>query len=216
MLDGQSGYLSEVGDVEKMSADAVRLLTDESLYDSFSTVATAEGIGKLYNSESNGQIPELLQVCSGQVEDGGPGKSMKKYDWESEFELSALSRELVDMALKEDIGEGDFSTLWSVPENHVSLARIIARAGGVIAGFPVVKHIMSQFDPQPVILSFLPDGQAITAGQVVAEIEGSTRHLLSMERTVLNFMQRLSGVGNVGAPFCRERGGYRGQGARYP
>ncbi len=126
---------------------------------------------------------------------------MKKFDWDSGFELSALSRELVEMALKEDIGEGDFSTLWSVGENHTSLARIIARAGGVIAGLPVVKHILNQFDPSPDVLSFLPDGQAIAAGQVVAEIRGLTRHLLSMERTVLNFMQRLSGVATLSHRF---------------
>ncbi len=126
---------------------------------------------------------------------------MNKYVWESKFELSELSRQLVDMALKEDIDEGDFSTLWSVPEEHTSLARIIARAGGIIAGLPVVKHILNQFDPPPEVLSFLPDGQTIAAGQVVAEIRGMTRHLLSMERTVLNFMQRLSGVATLSHRF---------------
>jgi nicotinate-nucleotide pyrophosphorylase (carboxylating) len=117
------------------------------------------------------------------------------------FELSEPSRRLVIRALEEDVGGGDFSTLWSVPEHHASRARIITRAGGVIAGMPVARFILGRFDPEPVLISALADGQATSAGQVVAEIVGSTRNLLSLERTLLNFVQRLSGIATLARRF---------------
>jgi nicotinate-nucleotide pyrophosphorylase (carboxylating) len=107
------------------------------------------------------------------------------------------------MALREDIGEGDFSTMWAVPEGHQSLARIIARAGGVVAGLPVARYILSRFDPVPEVLSIIHEGQDVTAGQVVAEIKGSTSSLLSLERTLLNFLQRLSGVATLAHRFAQ-------------
>ncbi|MBW7998293.1 MAG: carboxylating nicotinate-nucleotide diphosphorylase [Candidatus Glassbacteria bacterium] len=106
------------------------------------------------------------------------------------------------MALREDIGEGDFSTRWSVPEDNRSVALIIARTGGVIAGLPVVRHVLDMFDPSPRLVSVLPEGQTIAAGQVVAEIEGATWSLLSLERTVLNFLQRLSGIATLAHRFA--------------
>ncbi|MFH1071388.1 MAG: carboxylating nicotinate-nucleotide diphosphorylase [Candidatus Glassbacteria bacterium] len=118
------------------------------------------------------------------------------------FELSEPSRRLVIQALEEDVGTGDFSTLWSVPEHHTSRARIMTRAGGVIAGMPVARFILSRFDPEPVLVSSLADGQATSAGQIVAEIVGSTRSLLSLERTLLNFLQRLSGIATLSRRFA--------------
>lgn len=128
---------------------------------------------------------------------------MKQYEQDKIFELSDLSRQLVNMALREDIRDGDFSTRWSVPEDNRSEALIIARAGGVIAGAPVLQYLLEQFDPSPRLISVFPDGQAIAAGQVVAEIEGATWSLLALERTLLNFLQRLSGVATLAHRFVQ-------------
>ena len=117
------------------------------------------------------------------------------------MELSEPTRELISKALAEDIGSGDYTTLWSVPGDHRSTARIIARGSGIVAGMPVAKYLVTQFAPGPVLESATPDGQMTTAGQVVAELTGLTRHLLSLERTLLNFLQRLSGIATVTRRF---------------
>ncbi|MBN2288350.1 MAG: carboxylating nicotinate-nucleotide diphosphorylase [Candidatus Glassbacteria bacterium] len=104
-------------------------------------------------------------------------------------------------ALEEDVGSGDYSTLWSVPESHNSRGQVISRAGGLIAGIPVVRCLLEQFDPAPELVSAVPDGQAVTAGQVVAELTGRTRAILMVERTMLNFLQRLSGVATLARRF---------------
>lgn len=117
------------------------------------------------------------------------------------MELSQQTKELISKALAEDIGSGDYTTLWSVPDDHRSMARIIARGSGIVAGMPVANYLVTQFDPEPVLESAIPDGKITTAGQVVAELTGLTRHLLSLERTMLNFLQRLSGVATLTRSF---------------
>ena len=117
------------------------------------------------------------------------------------MQLSEQTKELISKALAEDIGSGDYTTLWSVPEDHKSTARIIARGSGIVAGMQVVRCLVTQFHPEPVLESAIPDGQITTAGQVVAELTGLTRHLLSLERTLLNFLQRLSGIATLTRRF---------------
>jgi len=125
------------------------------------------------------------------------------------LELSEQTKELIRKALAEDIGSGDCTTLWSVPGDHGSIARIIARGSGVVAGMPVEEYLVTQFDPQPVLKSAIPDGQMATAGQVVAELAGLTKHLLSLERTLLNFLQRLSGIATLTRRFVEKVEGTR-------
>jgi nicotinate-nucleotide pyrophosphorylase (carboxylating) len=117
------------------------------------------------------------------------------------LELSEQTKELISKALAEDIGSGDYTTLWSVPGGHRTTARIIARGTGIVAGMPVARYLVSRFDPEPVLESATPDGQITTAGQVVAELTGLTGHLLSLERTLLNFLQRLSGIATLTRRF---------------
>lgn len=117
------------------------------------------------------------------------------------MELSEQTKELISKALAEDIGSGDYTTLWSVPGDHRTTARIIARGTGIVAGMPVAKYLVTRFDPEPVLESATPDGQITTAGQVVIELTGLTRHLLSIERSLLNFLQRLSGIATLTRRF---------------
>ncbi|MEA2063958.1 MAG: carboxylating nicotinate-nucleotide diphosphorylase [Gemmatimonadota bacterium] len=118
--------------------------------------------------------------------------------------LSEHTRQIIRLALEEDIGSGDYSTLWSVPEDHTSRARVISRAGGVIAGLQVVHCLLEQAGPALRLESAVEDGKSVSAGQVVAEFIGATRTILKLERTMLNFLQRLSGVATMTSRFVEQ------------
>lgn len=118
--------------------------------------------------------------------------------------FSERTRRLVEDALAEDVGMGDYTTLWSVPAGHRSSARIIARAGGVLAGIPIARYLLTLMKPRPEVKSTLEDGASVTAGQVVAEFEGESRALLVVERTMLNFIQRLSGIATMTHSFVEK------------
>jgi nicotinate-nucleotide pyrophosphorylase (carboxylating) len=118
--------------------------------------------------------------------------------------LSQYTKATIKAALEEDIGSGDFTTLWSVPGDHRSRARIIARAGGVISGMPVAEYLTTLVEPSPTMISAIPDGQTVSAGRVVAELAGYTRPLLAIERTLLNFLQRLSGISTLTRHFVEK------------
>ena len=118
-----------------------------------------------------------------------------------ELKLSPQARKAILLALAEDIGSGDYTSLWSVPEEHRSVARIFARSGGVIAGIPVARFLLNRLKSECELVSAVPDGRVVQAGQVVAQLRGSTRRLLGLERTLLNFLQRLSGVATLTRRF---------------
>ncbi len=105
-----------------------------------------------------------------------------------------LLRELIELAIKEDLMFGDITTQSVVPENHVSEAYITAKQEGIIAGLPLAEHIFKRFDPQIRFKQLVSDGQKVSAGQHIAIAEGKTQAILKAERTVLNFLQRLSGI----------------------
>ena len=81
------------------------------------------------------------------------------------------------------------------------MARIFARSGGVIAGVPVARFLLGRLKPECELVSAVPDGQVVHAGQVVAQLRGATRQLLGLERTLLNFLQRLSGIATLTRHF---------------
>ncbi len=120
---------------------------------------------------------------------------------ENEWFFCERTRRLIQDALEEDVGSGDYSSLWSVPPEQRSSAKIIARAGGVLAGIPVARYLLELIDPAPSLVSTLEDGASVTAGQVIAQLEGQSLALLKVERTLLNFIQRLSGVATMTHSF---------------
>lgn len=101
---------------------------------------------------------------------------------------------IIDNALLEDIGDGDHSTLSCVPENAQGTARLLVKADGILAGVELAKRIFQRFDPDLKITVFLNDGDAVNYGDIAFEVSGSSRSILSTERLVLNFMQRMSGI----------------------
>lgn len=101
---------------------------------------------------------------------------------------------LIDLALAEDIGEGDHSSLASIPKGTLGESRIIFKEDGVLAGIELAKVIMEKVDPALGLTVLNHDGDFVKKGTVIATAHGSVHGLLASERLLLNFMQRLSGI----------------------
>lgn len=121
------------------------------------------------------------------------------------------TRDLVLAALAEDIGDGDRTTLWTVPAGTVAQARIVAKAPGVIAGIEVAREVVCAVDRTVEITPRVEDGDSVEVGDLVMTLRGSARSLLSAERVTLNFLQRLSGVATLTREYVRR---IEGTGAR--
>ena len=102
--------------------------------------------------------------------------------------------EIIDFALKEDIGDGDHTSLATVPENAKGKARLLVKADGVLAGVELAKIIFHRVDPNLKVEVLIPDSSHVKYGDIAFYVEGSSRSILSAERLMLNFMQRMSGI----------------------
>lgn len=102
--------------------------------------------------------------------------------------------EIIANALREDIGDGDHSTLSCVPENGIGTARLLVKDNGIIAGVELAEKIFKTYDPNLEIDVFIKDGDPVKYGDIAFVVKGSSRSILSTERLVLNFMQRMSGI----------------------
>lgn len=126
------------------------------------------------------------------------------------LEPRSLAR-IIRSALEEDIGSGDVTTRWAVPERATARAELVARAAGVVAGLPVAALVLRAVDPEIELVSRVEDGSRVAPGQVLAEAAGPARGLLCAERTALNFVQRMSGIATLTARYCDA---VKGTGAR--
>jgi len=104
---------------------------------------------------------------------------------------------IVRNALAEDIGDGDVTTLNTIPESAVLAGRFLAKADGVIAGLAVVQRVFELVDERVQVMPFVQDGDRVQAGQVIATISGPGRAILTGERVALNFLQRMSGIATL-------------------
>jgi len=117
-------------------------------------------------------------------------------------EQAALER-IITNALKEDIGPGDATTVFTVDESLRLTAKLIAKADGVLAGGTVFSQTLLLLDPRANVHFTKADGDAIKYGELLAEISGSGRAILSAERTALNFLQRMSGIAAATRQFVQ-------------
>lgn len=101
---------------------------------------------------------------------------------------------LIRAAIEEDVGGGDVTSLYFIPENLRSRAEIVAREPGVVSGAEIAAAVFREIDPATEVEILLPDGSPFERGSVLMKAAGSTRSLLTAERTALNFLQRLCGV----------------------
>ncbi len=102
--------------------------------------------------------------------------------------------EIIDNALREDIGDGDHSSLSCVPVDAIGNAKLIIKDNGIIAGVELAERIFHRFDPKLEVTILIKDGSIVKVGDIALEVKGSSRSILATERLVLNFMQRMSGI----------------------
>jgi nicotinate-nucleotide pyrophosphorylase (carboxylating) len=109
-----------------------------------------------------------------------------------------LDKELVDQfiinALKEDVGDGDHTSLSTIPADTIGKAQLLVKDEGILAGVELAIEIFKVVDPSLKVTIFLQDGAAVKYKDVAFEVEGSARSILVAERLVLNCMQRMSGI----------------------
>ncbi|MCL1938144.1 MAG: carboxylating nicotinate-nucleotide diphosphorylase [Candidatus Azobacteroides sp.] len=105
-----------------------------------------------------------------------------------------LIDDLIKLALKEDIGEGDHTTLATIPASATGKMQLIIKEEGILAGVEIAKHIMLTFDPELKMEILLHDGDKVKPGNIAFTVEGKVQSLLQIERLVLNVMQRMSGI----------------------
>ncbi len=111
--------------------------------------------------------------------------------------LLAAAEPLIQLAIDEDIGPGDATGESTLNADITLQGRVVAKAPGVIAGLPVAERVFQRIDPEIRFVSHIQDGQPVVAGELIADVTGSARSLLAAERTVLNFVQRLSGIATI-------------------
>lgn len=102
--------------------------------------------------------------------------------------------EIIMAALSEDIGNGDHSSLACIDPTIQGQMRLLAKADGIIAGIDVAREVLHCVDPAITMEQFKNDGDEIHKGDIVFIIRGSSQKMLTAERTLLNFMQRMSGI----------------------
>jgi nicotinate-nucleotide pyrophosphorylase (carboxylating) len=109
--------------------------------------------------------------------------------------LDPAADALVRLAVEEDLaGPGDVTSRWTVPEEAVAVGRVVARGGVVVSGLPLAAAVLTAVDHRAVFLPQAEEGTELAPGGVLAELHGPARSLLTAERTLLNFLIRLSAV----------------------
>ncbi len=113
---------------------------------------------------------------------------------------------LIEFAFEEDIGIGDITTEATVPSTQMGIGTLLAKSEGIIAGIPVAERVFYKLDGKLKFRSLVNDGDVVTAGMSIAEVQGSAKTILTGERIALNFLQRLSGVATLTSQFVKAVG----------
>ena len=112
-----------------------------------------------------------------------------------------LIDELLDLAFAEDIGDGDHTTLCSIPADEMGKQHLLVKEEGILAGVEIAKKVFHKFDPELKMTVFINDGAHVKPGDVAFVGEGRVRSLLQTERLMLNIMQRMSGIATMTAKY---------------
>src|SRR5207247_9360209 len=111
--------------------------------------------------------------------------------------MNANDYDPIAAALKEDLGNGDITTEFFVPEALHASGRIVAHEPAVVAGTGTVAEVFGRIDPATDVQIVHADGDAVAAGDVVIEVRGLARSILKGERVALNFLQRICGMATL-------------------
>jgi len=118
-------------------------------------------------------------------------------------------RRIIRRALAEDIGSGDVTSLWTLPEGLILRGRLISKAPGVVAGLEVAGKVFSSVDRRVRFRALVQDGSDVTRGTLLATVQGPGRSVLSAERVALNLLQRMSGIATLTQRFVQAVRGTR-------
>lgn len=122
-----------------------------------------------------------------------------------------LVDELIDLAFAEDVGDGDHTTLSTIPAEAMGRQQLIIKEHGIIAGVEVAREVFRRFDPSLKMTVYINDGTEVNPGDVAFVVEGPVRSLLQTERLMLNIMQRMSGIATTTHRYQEQ---LKGTGAR--
>ena len=111
---------------------------------------------------------------------------------------------LIDLSFAEDIGDGDHTTLSTIPAEAMGKNMLLIKEDGVLAGIDMAKRIFARFDPALQVEVLIEDGAEVKKGDIAMYVTGSVRSLLQTERLMLNVMQRMSGIATMTRRYVRE------------
>lgn len=118
--------------------------------------------------------------------------------------MNDLIDRLIDLAFAEDIGDGDHTTLSSIPVTAMGKSKLLIKEAGVLAGVEIAKEIFHRFDPSMKVEVFINDGAEVKPGDIVMVVEGKVQSLLQTERLMLNVMQRMSGIATMTRKYVKQ------------
>lgn len=117
-------------------------------------------------------------------------------------QVPASTADVITLAYEEDLADaGDLTSLATIPQDHRSVARIVARAAGCVAGISVVEMCFAHIDREVTVDALVDEGTVVAAGTVLVEVCGPTRSILTAERVALNLLGRLSGIATATHAF---------------
>ncbi len=120
-----------------------------------------------------------------------------------------LIDDLLTLAFAEDVGDGDHTTLSTIPADEMGRQRLIVKEEGILAGVDIARKVFEKFDPSLKMTVMIGDGAHVKPGDVAFIVEGPVRSLLQTERTMLNIMQRMSGIATTTARYQKELEGLK-------
>ena len=115
-----------------------------------------------------------------------------------------LIDDLIALAFAEDIGDGDATTLSTIPDDAIGEQQLLIKEEGILAGVEMARKVFERFDPSMTMEVFINDGRHVVPGDIAFKVRGKVRSLLQTERTMLNIMQRMSGIATVTARYQKE------------
>ena len=120
-----------------------------------------------------------------------------------------LIEDLLDLAFAEDIGDGDHTTLSTIPAEEQGKQQLIVKEEGILAGVEIAKMVFNKFDKKLKMTVFINDGTHVMPGDIAFVVEGPVRSLLQTERIMLNIMQRMSGIATTTAKYQERLAGLK-------
>lgn len=120
-----------------------------------------------------------------------------------------LIDDLLTLAFAEDVGDGDHTTLSTIPAEEKGRQQLIVKEEGILAGVDIARKVFEKFDPSLKMTVMIEDGAHVKPGDIAFVVEGTVRSLLQTERVMLNIMQRMSGIATTTARYQKELEGLK-------